>query len=150
MTNLKSDDTDDCLTVVTAQDGDMWVGINQFNLVRFRNGIGGGMCPHTYVALRNLEVAMKKDMENRENGISSVCEWTKALKDLKPTDTERALASVREQLADGLPEWETALTQVAEGDTYEEYLKNISSLGHTHNVNRATYDIIKKMYKKAL
>ncbi len=82
VTNIKSDDTDDQLTVSTAPDGDMWIGINSFHLVRFRNMIGGGMFPHTFVALRNLEEAMIKDKEAIENGRQYHLEWNAALQEL--------------------------------------------------------------------
>ncbi len=84
MTEIVSDDDrDKSLSVITGPDGDMWIGINGFDLIRYLNGIGGGMHPHTYVALRNLETAMKRDNENRANGNTCITEWTEALKDLK-------------------------------------------------------------------
>jgi len=80
--NIVSDDTKDTLSVERGDDGDVWVGVNNFNLVRFRSMIGGGMSPNTFVALLNLEKAVKEDLEMKEKGRSLMSEWSKALKKL--------------------------------------------------------------------
>ncbi|CAM0043918.1 hypothetical protein VPHK437A_0047 [Vibrio phage K437a] len=153
MTELKSDDTEDRLTVTVAGDADMWIGVNGFNLIRFRNGIGGGMYPHTYVALRNLETAMKRDITNRENGGTDISEWTIALKDLKVESQglSPAMQKVKE-IVDEDEGWQLALCAISHGKIYHnDYVSWMRE--HWEEVEPITYDtfdLIYKMYKAAL
>lgn len=80
--SIKSDDTPEELTVTRSPDGDVWVGAGSFDQIRFRTMFGGGMNPNTFVALLNLEKAMKKDAERVEQGRNLTDEWTSALKNL--------------------------------------------------------------------
>ena len=59
---ISDDDSEQFLTASRGPDGDMWVGLNGFKLLRYRNMIGGGRCPHTWAALVELEAAINRDL----------------------------------------------------------------------------------------
>lgn len=153
MTELRSDDTEDRLTVTVAGDADMWIGINGFNLIRFRNGIGGGIYPHTYVALRNLETAMKRDISNRDKGVTSISEWSVALKDLK-VETG-GLSPAMQKLKDIVDEdegWQLALCAISHGKIYhDDYVSWMEEHWEdSEPITPNTFDLIYKMYQSAL
>ncbi|AUR86228.1 hypothetical protein NVP1084O_021 [Vibrio phage 1.084.O._10N.261.49.F5] len=74
---------DDCegnltetLEVCLAQDGDMHLrtNVDNYKHLRFRNSIGGGKYPNTYVALRILYDSMVADSKGEHQ------DWVKAVK----------------------------------------------------------------------
>ncbi|MCS6126635.1 hypothetical protein G3485_07790 [Shewanella baltica] len=87
---ISDDDREQYLTATRGPDGDMWVGLNGFRLLRYRNMIGGGRCPHTWAALVELEAAIKRDIELQQGESCQLKAWQVASKRVIKTMKEGA------------------------------------------------------------